>query len=96
MRGRNIFKKKVSGEALGIEVAADLWVTENGFGFRAKCKAPAGKCTVIQRLLAHPVPCQNQPFSSTVPDRQREHAIQAANELRSFLFIKVDQALGVA
>ncbi len=68
---------------------------QQGLGLRAEGQAAAGQLAVEERFLTHPVPGQDQPAEPAVPDRQREHAVQAADEIRALLLVEMDQALGV-
>src|SRR5205823_5444321 len=50
---------------------------------------------VEERLLAEPVPRQEEAAPAAVPDAEGEHPAQAADALRSPLLVGVDDRLGV-
>ena len=92
----NVFVEEVADQARVVERAADAGMGQNRLGLGAEGQPAAGQLRVEERLLAHPIAHQNQPVPPGVPDRRREHAVEPASEIEPFLFIEVDQALGVA
>ena len=51
---------------------------------------------VEERLLADPIAADHELPPPLVPDREREHAVQRADELRAFFLVEVGDHLGVA
>src|SRR5947209_8029485 len=52
---------------------------------------------VVEGLLAHSVPTQDQPLAGSIPNPEREHSIEPLGERNGFIVLcQVSQHLGVA
>jgi hypothetical protein len=72
----------------------EFWNAEQRFDFRCEIQATA-LLVDKQRLLAEPVPCQEQGFPARIPNREREHASQMMNHVVSPVLVRAQQDLGV-
>ena len=94
-RGGHIFIKEVTAYAFAIDRVIHFGMREQGFRLGAEDEPTPRRFRVIERLLAHPIAGEYQPSASLVPDRERVHAIQGPDEIRTFFFVKMDQAFGI-
>ncbi len=65
-----------------------LWLGTKG-------KPSAGEFGVEEGFLPHPVPRQNQSLAGLVPDGQRKHAVEPADEIDALFLVQMHQAFGV-
>ena len=55
----------------------------------------AGRLGVVERLDPEAIAGQEQLLATLVPDRDREHPVEALDAPRAFLLVEVDDRLGV-
>src|SRR5262249_30079260 len=74
-RRRDVVETKIVRQCVAIELRTKCRVGKKSLELRPEQKAVA-KIGVVHRLDAKPVPYQNQPPFSLVPERKREHSDQ--------------------
>src|SRR5262249_5900382 len=48
-----------------------------------------------KRLFAHPIACDEKALAALVPQREREHPVQAPDQFVAMIFVKMDDDFGV-
>ena len=91
----DVFVKQVAGQAVPVELAADLGMAKHRLGLGAESQAAAGQLGVEERLLPHPVARQHKPLARLVPDGQGEHPVEPADEIDPVFLVKMHQAFRV-
>ncbi len=90
----HVAERQVSIDSGRVELARDPGVGEDGFDLGGKDQ-PAIRCPVVERLLAQPVPSEQEP--GTVPDGEREHSIETLGQLHGKEVLgEVHEHLGIA
>src|ERR1700733_15866857 len=94
-RRRDVTELEIYTQALRIDFRATA-TEQPGHGTRArgKHKAPV-RPTVVKRLDAHAVAGDEQAALGVVPDREREHAVQALEATRTPLPVGLQQGLRI-
>ncbi len=82
-------------ERLLIEVRADLRVREDRLDLRAEDQSGGG-VGVVEGLDAEAVAGEEHLTPVRVPDREREHALEALDAADALLLAEVEDRLGVA
>lgn len=86
---------KLFTQAIGVDDRSDERVGENSLGLRAEQHAVRQRI-IEQRLDAHAVADEEQFLAPDVPQREREYAVEMADDLLTPLEIAAQQDLGVA
>ena len=86
--------QQVSGEALEIEHARNVGVLEQRSELGAEHEHSRA-VVIVERLLAHPVSCQQELPPRPIPQRQGEHAVEVGDEVLSVLLVRVDDDFSI-
>ena len=81
-------------QRLGMNAARDFRVGQDRLGLRAKHDPVAG-AVQVERFDAETVAGEQHRLAPRVPGREGEHAAKAGDEGLAFLFVTVDEHLGV-
>ena len=82
-------------ERLLVELGGDRGVGKQRLDLGAEQEAARRPC-VVKRLDPEPIACEKELPPARVPDRDREHALEALDAAWSLLLVEVDDRLGVA
>ena len=86
--------QQVPREALEIERVRNVGVLEQRSELGAEHEHSRA-VVIVERLLAHPVPCQHELPLRPIPERQGEHAVEVGDEVLSVLLVRVDDDFSI-
>ncbi len=95
LRPRHVLAGEIRNQRLGRKLARHAAVRRQRLQLRSE-DAAATLDEIVERLLAQPVPRQDELARARIPQRQREHALHALGELLSPFKIGAEHHLGVA
>ena len=79
---------EIAGDRVRIELATDRGVGQHGVQLGGE-HDPASARRIVERLLAHPVPGQQELLSPRVPDREGEHPVEVVDTVLAVLLPRV-------
>ena len=93
--GGHVLEREVVLEGRPVELSRTGRVLEERLQLGAE-QQRAVELGVVQRLLAEPVPCEQQAPPPRVPDGEGEHPVQALRAVDARLLVEMDERLRVA
>jgi hypothetical protein len=94
VRGRHVLVAQILGETACIDVARAGRMLQERLELGTKEQLTPG-VGPVERLLAHAVARQEECLALRVPDREREHAVQFRDAVRTVLFPEMHDGFGI-
>ena len=86
---------EVGAERVGVDLTEDAVVQHQRSQLRREAERPVGVVCHVQRLLAEPVAREDQLSGAVVPQGEREHPVELADEPRAPLLVGMRDHLAV-
>ena len=94
-RLRNVAERKVIRDRALAQIAGKLWVAPQPLQLRGKDERPPWKLGIVERLDSEPIAGEEQLAAVAIPDREGEHAPEAAHAIDTPLLPRVYDRFGV-
>jgi hypothetical protein len=95
LRIGHVAEGKVFLDRLRVDAALELRMQQQRLELRAEYDASVGQLGVVQRLHAEAVARDEQRLAATIPDCEREHAVEALQALDAPFLPRVHDHLGI-
>src|SRR5262245_16096275 len=94
VRVGDVTAAEVARQTEHVELAADARMREDGSQLGPEDQ-PAAELRVVERLLAHAIPRQEEDLAPFVPQPEREHAVEMPDAVLAEILPRMDDHFGV-
>ena len=93
---RHVLERQVRVERRHVDVAPHVRQAQERFQLGCKGERPVGETRPNERLLAEAVAREHESLPRPIPEREREHSLEAPDEVRPVLLVRVRQDRRIA